>query len=188
MNLFNIVFNFALNPAREINKIMLERRLGLALLGYFTGALSLMMMLALEDGGANPAFFTAGTFGFLFFNLCAGFFFASSAHLFLEITTGKGRAAGLFVLIGLSEFTKTLLVAFALCTVAAPQLAALRAAVVIAVVILQLFVILLMMHHAYGLSKTGTFFALAASLIPSVVSLLTMGVLFIGFIFWLVFR
>ncbi|MDR1123123.1 MAG: hypothetical protein LBL61_00585 [Elusimicrobiota bacterium] len=188
MNLFNIVFDFALNPAREINKIMQERRLGLALLGYFTGALSLMMMLALENGGAKPAVFTAGAAGFLFFNLCAGFFFASSAHLFLEITTGKGRAAGLFVLIGLSEFTKTLLAAFALCAAAVPQLAALRAAIVIAVLILQLFVILFMMHHAYGLSKTGTFFALAASLIPSVVSLLTLGVLFIGFIFWMIFR
>ena len=91
-------------------------------------------------------------------------------------------------MIGLSEFTKTLLVAFALGAAAVPQLGALRAAVVIAVLILQLFVILFMMHHAYGLSKTGTFFALAASLVPSVVSLLTLGILFIGFIFWLVFR
>ncbi|MDR0734758.1 MAG: hypothetical protein LBG16_03595 [Elusimicrobiota bacterium] len=188
MKFFNTVFNFALNPALEINKIMQERRLGLALLGYLAGALSLMMMLALEDGGATSEAFTAGAAGFLFFNLCAGFFFASSAHLFLEITTGKGRAAGLFVLIGLSEFTKTLLVAFALCSAAVPQLAALRALVVIAVLILQLFVILFMMHHAYGLSKTGTFFALAASLIPSIVSLFTLGVLFIGFIFWLIFR
>jgi len=188
MAFINILFNIASSPAREIHKIMQERRLGLAMLGYFAGALSIMMMLALEGGGAGGFGFGLGLIAVLFFNVCVGFFFSSSAHLFLELTTGKGRATGLFVLIGLSEFTKTLLVAFAISSVAMPWLMPLRAWIVLAVLILQLFVILVMMHHAYGLSKTGTFFALAASFIPSIVSLLTLGAAFFIFIFWLIFK
>jgi hypothetical protein len=189
MHFFNTLFNFAVKPGEEINKIMQERRLTLALLGYFGGALSLMMMIALESGKKFGSFgFTAGTVGFLFFNVCIGFFFSSSAHLFLELTTGKGRAAGLFVLIGLSEFTKTLLVAFALAAAAIPPLAPFRIIVVLIVLLFQILVILFMMHKAYGLSKTGTFFALVASFIPSIISLFTFGIIFLSFLFWLILK
>lgn len=158
----------------------------LALLGYFSGALSLMMMIALESGKKFSSFgFTAGTVGFLFFNVCIGFFFSSSAHLFLELATGKGRAAGLFVLIGLSEFTKTLLVAFALVCAAIPSLAPFRIIIVLIVLLFQTLVVLFMMHKAYGLSKISTFFALVASFIPSVISLFAFGILMFSFIFWM---
>jgi hypothetical protein len=189
MNFFDTLFNFAVKPGEEINKIMQERRLTLAMLGYFAGALSLMMMFALESGKPfSSASFTAGLLAFLFFNICVGFFFSASAHLFLELTTGKGRAAGLFVLIGLSEFTKTLLVAFALTALAAPQLLAFKTLAVLIVLLLQVMVILFMMHKAYGLSKTGTFFALVASFVPSLISLFALGFLFVAFIFWLILK
>lgn len=182
MIIFNALYNFALYPATTINKIMDERRLGLALLGYFAGAASTVMVIGLNQGGLSRAWFMLGLPAFMFFNLCVGFFFSSSAHLFLELATGKGRAAGLFVLIGLSEFTKTILVAFAIISLAMPWIAGAGALVSLLVFILQIFVILFMMHHAYGLSKTGTFFALVASVIPSVISMFALGFLFIWFL------
>jgi hypothetical protein len=187
--MLNSLYNFALNPAQKINDIMQDRRVWPAFLGYGAGALSIIMMIALESGSnATPAWFAFGLLGILFFDLCLGFFFAASSHLFLELTTGKGRAAGLFVLIGLSEFTKTLLVAFAMAALAMPQILPFRILAVLVVLCLQIFVVLYMMHKAYGLSKTGTFFAMALSFVPSIISLLTIGFLFITFIFWLIFK
>ena len=188
MSFFNTLYNFTTDPADGINKIMGGRNLIAALLGYFAGALSIMMVIGLESDGFGPAGFTFALLALLVFNLCVGFFFSSSAHLFLELTTGKSRAAGLFVLLGLSEFTKTLLVAFTMIFLAAPALESLRPWLVMLVLGLQVFVVLAMMQKAYGLSKTGTFFALAASFLPSLISMLTIGFLFIWFIIWLIFK
>lgn len=189
MAFLNTLFNFVQSPSAAINKIMHEPRFGFAVLGYIVGALSILMMCSLEGGGSVGRFWlVSGFLLILFFNVCVGFFFASSAHLFLELTTGKGSAAGLFVLLGLSEFTKTLLVAFALSASALPALAAARTVVVILVLLLQLFFVLFMMQKAYGLSKIRTFFALFVSFVPSLISLLVVGFAVLGFIFWLIFK
>lgn len=189
MNFINTVFDFAQNPAQAVNDIMAKKELRLAVWGYVAGSLSIMLMSALEGAGTMSLFgFFMGFLGFLFFNVCIAFFFASSAHLFLELTTGKGNAAGLFVLLGVSEFTKALLVAFALTSAAVPALAAARWMVVILVLILQLLFILYMMQRVYGLSQFRTLAALVMSFVPSVVSFFAAGFLFILFIFWLIFK
>lgn len=168
---------------------MQERRVSLAMLGYIAGALSIMMMLSLEQTGTTGGLsFFFGCLFFLFFNVCVGFFFSSSAHLFLELTTGKGKAAGLFVLLGLSEATKTLLVAFAISAAAFPALLPFRALAVFLVFVLQAVFIVFIMQRAYGLSKISTFVALLVSFVPSIISLLSVGMLFIWFVFWLIFK
>ncbi|MDR1683852.1 MAG: hypothetical protein LBR90_00115 [Elusimicrobiota bacterium] len=172
MTVFNNLLEIAQNPSAQINKIMQERRLPLALLGYFTGALSVVMASSLAQGLLHgKSFFVFSVIFVLGLNLCLGFFLASSAHLLLELTTGKGRAAGLFVLIGLSEFAKTLLVAFALIARALPAAEPFGPLVTLLALLLQLFFILFLMQKAYGLGKIKTFFALAASLAPAFISM-----------------
>jgi hypothetical protein len=186
--MFNAFLNTAQNPTETINRIMRERNVSFALFGYAAGALSLMMAASLASGKTSgPVSFAFGFLFCLFFNLCVGFFFASSAHLLLELTTGKGKAAGLFVLLGISEFTKTLLVAFALTALAVPALLPFTELAVLVVLGVQLFFVLFIMQRAYGLSKTGTFLALLASFIPSVISLLAVACMFLVFLFWVIF-
>ena len=112
---------------------------------------------------------------------------ASSAHLLLEISTGKGSALGLFTLIGLSQFCLTLLVSFALIQAAAPALAALKFFALFIVAVLQICFILYMMNKAYGLSKVRTFFTLILSLAPAVLRLFAACGAFFFLLFWMIF-
>lgn len=167
--MFTTLFNFVLKPSSTINEIMQERNLRLALLGYCMGAFSLTLSTMLREGQNNPFVFIIIFLAALFFSICISFFFSATAHLFLELTTGRGRAAGLFVLIGLSEFTKTLFVAFTLIALNFPFLFEYKTLIAVIVFIIQLFFILYMMQHAYGLSKKRTFFALLVSFIPAII-------------------
>lgn len=185
--MFSSLFNFVSNPYDEINKIMQERRLFLAFLGFFTGSLSLVMAPALLRNDMPPVVFVVSFVGVLFLNICINFFFASAAHLFLELTTGRGRATGLFVLLGISEFAKTLFVAYALCALVVPMPDYFKPLIIVFVLLMQLFFILYMMQQAYGLNKKTTFVALLISFIPSVVCLFTVIFLFIGFCVWFIF-
>ncbi len=184
--MFTTLFNFVLKPRSTINRIMQERNLRLALLGYCVGAFSLTLSSMLRDGQNNPFIFIAIFLAALFFNVCISFFFSATAHLFLELTTGRGRAAGLFVLIGLSEFTKTLLVAFTLIALNLPFLFAYKTLITIIVSVIQLFLILFMMQHAYGLSKKRTFFALLISFVPAIICFFATIFMLIGLLVWLI--
>ena len=184
--MFTTLFNLVLNPRPTINQIMQERKLKLALLGYCIGAFSIVLASSLRNG--------TSFFGFiffflavLFFDVCISFFFSATAHLFLELTTGCGRAAGLFVLLGLSEFAKTLLVAFSLIALNFPALFAYKGLIAFLVIILQLFFVLYMMQHAYGLNKKMTFLALLVSFVPSIICFFATFFILIGAIFWLIF-
>jgi hypothetical protein len=189
MTFLDKFFDLAKNPAQVFADMISKKEVRTAIWGYVIGALSLMMMCGIEGGGTISVFWLfMGFVGFLIFNLGLGFFFAASAHLFLELTTGKGNAVGLFILLGLSEFTKALLVAFALMASAIPQLAAIRWLIVIAILILQLMFILFMMQRVYGLGKIRSFFALAISVIPSAVFFFAAGFALISFIFWLILK
>lgn len=166
--MFSTLFNFVLKPSPTINQIMQERNLKLALLGYCIGSFSVVLSYGLMKNIGIGSFI----FSFLlilFLSVCISFFFSATAHLFLELTTTRGRAAGLFVLIGLSEFTKTLLVAFSLIALNFPDLFAYKSLANFVVVLLQLFFILYMMQHAYGLSKKMTFLALIISFVPAII-------------------
>ncbi len=187
MYLINTLFDFVQNPPQTIKKIMEERKLSAAFFGFMFGALGMLLFFAL--GNRSQIGQGALVFGFisiLFLDLCLGFFFAASAHLFLEITTGKGKAAGLFVLLGLSEFAKTLLAAYSLLAMISPLLAQLKLAAFFAVLILQLLFVLYMMKEAYGLSKIRTFFALVLSFVPSVICLCFAAACAAGFCLWLI--
>lgn len=189
MKFFDNLSSFAQNPAAVIGGAISRREVRLAIWGYVAGALCIMLMSGIDGAKTVSVFgFFMGFMGFLFFNLCLGFFFAASAHLFLELTTGKGSALGLFMLFGLSEFTKALLVALALTTAAVPALGAIRWLIVILILILQLMFILYMMQRLYGVSKARTLGALALSFFPSVISFFAAGFLFVIFIFWLIFK
>ena len=183
--MFSTLFNLVLEPGPTINQIMQERKLRLALLGYCIGAFSIVLAYSLKEGTSFFAFL--GLFLLiLFFNVCISFFFSATAHLFLELTTGRGRAAGLFVLLGLSEFAKTLLVAFTLIALSFPALFAYKALVNFTVVIIQLFFVLYMMQHAYGLNKKMTFIALLISFVPSIICFFATIFILIGAVIWLI--
>ena len=183
--MFSTLFNFVLKPSPTINQIMQERKLKLAFLGYCVGAFSIVLAhgLTTEIGLAG---FIFQFISVLFFNVCISFFFSATAHLFLELTTGRGRAAGLFVLLGISEFAKTLLVAFSLITLSLPALYNCKGLVIFAVLVLQLFFVLYMMKHAYGLNKTMTFFALIISFVPAIICFLATIFILISAIFLLI--
>lgn len=187
MRFISSLYNFVINPHEEINKIMQERNISLAFLGYFIGSFSIVLTTALNHGGTTPWKFVFLTLFCLFFTICVSFFFASASHLFLELTTGKGRAAGLFVLLGLSEFAKTLLVAYALIALAIPLPNIVKSIVVLGVLLLQLIFILYMMQQVYGLSKKITFFALLISFVPSFICFFTFSFGFLFLIFWAIF-
>ena len=171
MSLINTVYNFVIEPSKAVNDIIKNRSLFLSFLGYFTGSLSIMIMFALEAGGMGGISFTLTFLAVLFMNICIGFFISSGAHLLLELSTGKGSAAGLFTLVGLSQFCLTLLVSFALMEEVLPLLGIFKFFVFLVVACLQFFFILFMMNKAYGLSKIRTFFTLILSFIPAVLSL-----------------
>lgn len=184
--MFSTIFNFVLNPRPAINQIMQERKLKLAMFGYCIGAFSIVLAHGLNSGTSFVGFIFRFLF-ILFFNVCISFFFSATAHLFLELTTGRGRAAGLFVLLGLSEFAKTLLVAFSLIALNFPYLYAFKGLFAFIVLLLQLFFVLYMMKHAYGLSKTMTFFALIISFVPAIICFFATIFLLITAIIWLIF-
>lgn len=184
--MFSTLFNFVLKPSPTINQIMQERKLKLALLGYSVGAFSIVLARGLT-AGISVAGFIFLFLSILFFNVCISFFFSATAHLFLELTTGRGRAAGLFVLLGLSEFAKTLLVAFSLIALSFPALYAFKGLFTFIVLLLQLFFVLYMMKHAYGLNKTMTFFALIISFVPAIICFFATIFILISAIIWLIF-
>ncbi len=171
--MLNNLFTFALKPTEAIDNIIKRRSLGLALSGYFTGAISLAIWTAINGGGYSSAKFCAAILGYLVLEGSLGFFLASSAHLLLELSTGKGSAAGLFTLIGLSDFVKTLLVAFALISGVFTAAAGFGVVVFLAVLLLQLYFVLYMMQKVYGLGKARTFFTMLLSFAPAAVSILT---------------
>lgn len=184
--MFSTLFNLVLKPSPTINQIMQERKLKLALLGYCMGAFSIVLAHGLTTE-VRPTGFVFSFILILFFNVCISFFFSATAHLFLELTTGRGRAAGLFVLLGLSEFAKTLLVAFSLIALNVPALYAFKSLFVFIVLLLQLFFVLYMMKHAYGLNKKMTFLALIISFVPSIICFFATIFILISAIIWLIF-
>ena len=184
--MFSTLFNLVLKPSPTINQIMQERNLKLALLGYGVGAFSIVLSYGLREGISAVGFIFAFLL-VLFLSVCVSFFFSATAHLFLELTTARGRAAGLFVLIGLSEFTKTLLVSFTLIALNFPALFAFKALVNFVILLLQLFFILYMMQHAYGLSKKMTFLALIISFVPAIICFFGTIFILIGLILSLIF-
>ncbi len=184
--MFSTLVNFVLKPSPTINQIMQERKLKLAMLGYCIGAFSIVLARGLTSG-ISTAGLILSFLAFLFFNVCISFFFSATTHLFLELTTGRGRAAGLFVLLGISEFAKTLLVAFSLIALSIPAIYAYKGLFAFAVLLLQLFFVLYMMKHAYGLNKTMTFFALIISFVPSIICFFATIFILISAIIWLIF-
>ena len=184
--MFSTLFNLVLKPSPTINQIMQERKLKLAMLGYCIGAFSIVLAHGLVANTSLAGFVFQFMF-VLFLSICISFFFSAIAHLFLELTTGRGRAAGLFVLLGLSEFAKTLLVAFSLIALNIPALYAFKGLAVFIVLLLQLFFVLYMMKHAYGLNKKMTFLALIISFVPAIICFFATIFILISAIIWLIF-
>lgn len=184
--MFSTLFNLVLKPGPTIDRIMQERNLKLALLGYCVGTFSIILAQGLTRG-ISIGGFIASFILILFLSVCISFFFSATAHLFLEITTARGRAAGLFVLLGLSEFAKTLLVAFTLIALNFPTLLHFKALFTFIILLLQLFFVLYMMQHAYGLSKKMTFLALIISFVPAIICFFGSIFLLLGLILGIIF-
>jgi len=180
MKIVNICLDFLDNPKENLSKIMKEKNIGLGFLGYLLGAFMLSIFFKLK--GSQIITFNellSATIGLFILMIAIGYFLASSAHLLLDMTTGKGSAAGLFTLIGISHLVEILLLPFVLLGLSSTIIMNFSALFVLFVFILQLLVILYMMEATYGLSKTSTFFALIFSLIPAIISVFVISIAFL---------
>ena len=92
---------------QEVNKAVKDRNYGLAMLGYFTGIVSFLIYSS-RPGIGFSGFITIAVLC-TFFIIAGSFLLAFSVKLLLKIP-----AAELFILMGLSWFIKSLLVAVAL--------------------------------------------------------------------------
>ncbi len=80
------------------------------MLGYFAGTLGFFAFLRMFS--AVPPGIMSFSVVFILL-LAANFFFASSIHLFMDLTGAKGRASRLFLAFGCSDFLLALLVPLA---------------------------------------------------------------------------
>lgn len=109
MNVPDVFSETAFAPGRVINRIFDERAAGAGLAGFFLGSLCLFLWLGMS--GVHYSAVT-GTLLFIcifFLQTAAGAAAGGLTHFFMEIMGGRGSAAGLFAILGLSNMLWSLL-------------------------------------------------------------------------------
>lgn len=187
MTILELCYAFFEKPKETISKIMTEKYLSTAFLGYFTGALVMSIFVKMRGSGAISA--DTFLFSILFFYilmLAVGYFIASCAHLFLDMTTGKGNASGLFSLIGISHFIKIVIIPFLILSIQFPVLNQFSFLFLILIILIQLWVIIYMMQQTYQLKKGVTLVALIFSLVPAIISIVAIVVAVLVGLFYII--
>ncbi len=182
MSVLELCYAFFEKPKETISKIMREKYLSTAFLGYFTGALVMAIFWKMKSSsGVGLESFLFSIVFFYILMLSVGYFVASCAHLFLDMTTGNGNASGLFSLIGISHFIKIVIIPFIILSIQFPLLREFSVLFLALVIIAQLWVIVYMMQQTYQLKKGITLLALLFSLVPALISIVTIVVaVFVG--------
>ncbi|MCL2389939.1 MAG: hypothetical protein FWD54_07065 [Endomicrobia bacterium] len=135
---------------QEVNKAVKERKYGLAMLGYFTGMVSFIIYNPRPETGFS-GFITIAVLCTLF-TVVGSFLLAYSVKLLFKIS-----AAELFILIGLSWFMKSLLIAITLNHAAINQLPTISSKWIM---LLQIIFVLLMTYKAHKRIIAAIFAAL----------------------------
>jgi len=184
--LFSGVAEFLSEPQYIPSRIMHDRPFKLAFAGYFTGALSLFIWMTIEKGPLSLWAALASILVFFVLEIVLGYLFSAAAHAFLEYSGAKGRASGLFVLTGASEFVKILLIAVAPILLYLSSMIHIHFKPVFALVAFaQIYVLSLMIRKAYSTSKTKAWISVfipivIASTILVALSIITVGALILS--------
>lgn len=181
MNLLRAYFAYAKDPAHALRELTVNRRFGAAMAGYVTAALSYLVFF--NVGAQLGAWaFAAKFLVLLLLELTTGYFIASLSGLFLDFGKHKGAGGDLFILVGLSGFIKSMLVAFALTAGAWPWLQPVGALVILLAWACQFAFIVRGLRRVYDISLGKAVGALLFAAVP----LAAVGALALASFIWLI--
>lgn len=119
MNLLKAYYHFINDPFATLKALLERRAFKEALWGYFAAALSWVLFFNIGDALSVPAFLFKLAVLFVA-ELTVGYLVASICALFLDFSNIKNSPAELFILLGISNFVKALLIGFSLISAALP--------------------------------------------------------------------
>jgi hypothetical protein len=152
------------NPELTIRNLVQKPSFKIALTGYFIGSLSLLLWTSFPGG--------SGVFSILFMSVLVTFLSmgtclvaAAFIHFFLDVGGHKGRLYSLFVIFGIAESFKIVLVPISLLSSAFGGFASISILSFFVVKILQLFFVVYAIRRAYFSSMGATLLAISAPVI-----------------------
>lgn len=150
------ITGFILAPAEAAGTLAARRRYGAAFAGYAAGALALYLWGLITEPQTVTVYGVLAMFAVLFTAFVfKGFLYAAVAHASLSFMGGRGSAAGLFIIMGLTEFAALLLVPLGLVAAAANFGGlALGGLFYMAVLVLQYYMLTVFIRRTY-LTSTG---------------------------------
>ncbi|MBT3392406.1 MAG: hypothetical protein HN833_02555 [Elusimicrobiaceae bacterium] len=187
MSILDLLCSFFEKPTETITKIMKEKYMSTAFLGYFIGAIIVSIVFKIESPlGAGLESFVLSIIFFFVLMLSVGYFIASCSHLFLDMISDKSNATGLFTIIGLSHFLKAIILPYIILSIQFPILSDFTSLFVFFVIVAQIWLIVSMMQKTYQIKKRLTLFALLFSLIPAFISIVAIVILTLVGIFYFI--
>lgn len=120
MHLFKSYFNYMSAPEEALQRLLQERSVAQACVGYLAAALGWVLFFNIGDGVFLPVLLLKIAIVFIA-EITVGCFLASFCGLFLDFLKVETSPVRLFVLIGSAGFIKGLLVALALISAAFPS-------------------------------------------------------------------
>lgn len=162
-------------PETALQRLLEERSVGQALVGYFAAAFGWVLFFNIGDGIFFPVLLLKMAVVFVA-EVTVGYFLASFCGLFLDFLKVETSPVKLFVLVGSAGFIKGLFIAFALISATVPQarLGLLAPFAVLIVFGLQLGYLTRGVHRAYDVSYSKALVAWLMAFLPLAVALALM--------------
>lgn len=149
------------NPGKFAANLMVEKNFATGFAGYLTGSLCLFIWQYLSKGGVTAVefvFMLAAAFGF---NMLMGIIFAAIINLFMDLTGSGGSSSGAFVILGIADFVKTLLIPAAILLHLLSYGAVFGGLIFFFAMLFQLGFTIYLLHHAYRCSVIKAWIAYA---------------------------
>ncbi len=175
---------FAQDPKECLINSIKEQKFAPAYISYALGVISLYFAIKLNslEQASFVAFIIAFIFWFLF-NIIFNFILAALSNLFLEFAGyTKSNAAGIFIVLGLSQLILTLLIPWFLIKQAFEQTAEFTIPTVIIIFLLQIYFILSLMKKVFELPKVVSFLSFVFSFIAPFMAVIIFIIFSISFI------
>jgi len=180
-NFISFADSFSRAPVQAAADAAERPSAGLGFSGYALGALSMALWSQLLWGESGGLLHTLDLALLLMVcNILAALLCAGLSNLFLEFSGARGRSLGLFVIFGLSEGMKTLLIPAALVLMAFGA-AGFAPFLLIAVLAAQLACAIGLMARVYRVTRFQAFMALA---FPGMLAFLIVFLSFSVFVVW----
>lgn len=162
------------NPTEYLSNLIEKRKFSAAFFCYALGALSVYFSLKLcSQKGTNFGSFIFVFLIWLLFNILANFVLAANTNMFLDFekNTKQNKAAGIFILLGISQLLLTLLIPWSLTARAFGQIAYLTPLIFFIIFILQITFFLNLLKKIYGVSRRAALInLLLASVLPFILA------------------